>query len=141
MNNKITQLIDSRYLKIIAAKKDQLKNAIIVVCLDEDKYGCYDLSVLRKFGEDIQSIEETSDVYLGVKGHDIRIYDKNDFKNKDILVTISARSEDADLNIIEESIRNALPHTKSIEFLFCSEGTVEMETWHPRYDIGPAETE
>lgn len=114
----VSKIIDSRHLKIIAAKRENLKGALVFICLDEEKYGNLDTSGLRKIAELIDQIEPDGIYFPFTKKMDIKIYDISQFNNKDVLVTISHENiQDINTDEIETSFKKALSGAKSIQFV------------------------
>ncbi len=122
MNKKVmAPVIDSRHLKILAAKKDLLKDAIVFIRLNDQRYGEYDMAAMRKLAEEINNIEPTAWYCISVKDYDVDIYDVNEFKNKDLLVTVSHRlPTEADKANIEAEFSKALQVAKNITFVHTS---------------------
>lgn len=112
-----SSLVDSRHLKILAAKKAQLADAIVLVCLDEEKYGNLDKAGLRKIIEQIDQIEPAGIYFPVTKKMDIQFYDLAQFKNKDVVITIGHDSDDVDIDSFEADIRTALSSAKSCKFV------------------------
>src|SRR3990167_7723602 len=81
-------VIDSKHLKILSVKKSQLKDSIVFICLDEEKYGNLDKATVRKIVGEIDKIEGDGVYFPIMKNIDVQMYDKADFKNKDLLITI-----------------------------------------------------
>ena len=113
---KAIPLIDSRHLKILSVKKDQLKDAFVFVTLNEEKYGSVDISMLRKLVEEIHKIEPTGVYFLGVRDYEVSFYDKAEMKGKEIIVTIN-HEHDVDKNTIEKEFKKALSGVKNISFI------------------------
>ncbi len=113
-------VIDSRHLKIIAAKKDKLKDALVFINLNQDKYGTYDISVLRKVAEEINKIEPNGTYFISAD-YEISFYDKEELKNRDLVVTVNNNHMYSDTDearaIIEKEIHKAVPYARSIEFI------------------------
>lgn len=109
------KLIDSRHLKIITAKREDLKRSLVFICLDEEKYGNLDKAGLRKITELIDQIEPDGVYFPFTKKMDIKMYDISQFNNKDVLVTIThedAHESNADL---EKDFKKALSGAKSVK--------------------------
>lgn len=116
MKKKPDVIIDSRHLKIVAAKRDLLKNAVVFVCLDEDKYGRADKSNLAALTQQIEKIEPSAIYFPVVKEMNMQIYDRAEFKHKDLVITVRHISN-VDHDELEDRIRTALPEAKSITFV------------------------
>lgn len=114
---KPTPVLDTRYVKVLTVKKDMLKDAVVFICLDEEKYGSYDISALRKMASTIEKIEESAIYFALTKKMDVQIYDKDEFKNKDLLITVGRDENGANEDTIEKGFRQALPNAKSIDFV------------------------
>ncbi len=113
-----TTIVDSRYLKILAAKKDQLKDSIVFICLDDEKYGFYDIAQLRKMGEMIDKIQPDAVYFLSTKQLRVNIFDKAEFKNKDIVLAVEHVSDDdSEDQKIEDQFQTAFAGAKSIKFV------------------------
>lgn len=113
---KPSTIVDSRHLKIIAAKKSQLKDSVVFVCFNEEKYGLFDLALLRKAVEEINKIEPDGIYFSTVKDYTISIYDRQSTKNKDIVITVghNAISENVQKSEIESEFKRAFPHARSV---------------------------
>ena len=114
----LSKIIDSRHLKILAAKKDMLKDAVVFISLDENRYGEYDIANLRKMLEVLDNLEPTGCYFLSLKDQNIQIYDMAQFKNRDLLITINDKAQDVDKTSLEEQFSKALPCAKSISFIY-----------------------
>lgn len=118
MDKKPQKLIDNRHLKILAAKREDMKGSIVFICLDEEKYGNLDKAGLRKISEIIDQIEPDGIYFPFTKKMDIKFYDIAQFTNKDVLVTVSHENpSDADTGDFEKSCKQALANAKSVRFL------------------------
>ena len=108
-----TPLIDSRHLKVIAAKKADLKDSLVFICLEEDKFGSSDKMALRKVAEQLQSIEPDAVYFPVTKNMNVQIFDKEEFRNRKLIVTIQ---HDGNLTNeqVDEQITKAIPEAKSI---------------------------
>ncbi len=118
---KPTTVIDSRHMKVIAVKREALKDSIVFIILNEEKYGDIDKAALRKIAAMIDK-QEPSGVYFPTTNKmDIQFYDKADFKNKDILVTVGHENEEeADFDEVESNFLKALPQARSVDFVHTS---------------------
>ncbi len=110
-------VIDSRHLKILAAKKDQLKDAVVFICLDEKKYGLFDVAQLRKMAEVVDKIEPSGCYFLGMKDLKVNIYDRAEIKNKDIIITVGHNVDEASDRQIEEDFERAFADARSIKYV------------------------
>lgn len=120
-------IVDSRFLKIVAAKKDELQDALIFVCLNEQKYGHLQKGQLRKIVETLEKIAPDSVWFGATKDYSMQIVDKKDLRNKDLLVTL--KYEDVtlvDKNFVEDMVRKALPEAKSLSFVH-AEADMDIE--------------
>lgn len=114
---KPVAIIDSRHLKIIAAKRELLKDSIVFIILDEEKHGDIDKAALRKIADMVDQHEPSGIYFPTTKKMDIQFYDKSTFKNKDILVTIGHEDEEVDYCEVEQEFMRALPHARSVDFI------------------------
>jgi len=114
---KLTPVLDTKYVKVIAAKKEALKDAIVLICLDEDKYGHYDIASLRKMAVTIEQLEESGSYFATTRRMDISIYDKDEFKGKDLLITVGKDDNGTSEKMIEKAFQQSLPDVNSIEFV------------------------
>jgi hypothetical protein len=110
-------IIDGRHLKILAAKKESLKNCFVIIRLNEEKYGHLDVGNLRAVAEHLEQIEPDAVYFCSVKDLDLEFYDKSQFRNKDLLITIGHEGEDTDEAAVEKLFEQALPEARSIEFV------------------------
>lgn len=112
-----TTIMDSRHLKVLVAKKELLQDSVVVLCLDEDKYGTVDVSQLQKVAEVLQQLAPDSIFFTAVKKMDLAFWDKAQFRNKDIIITIGHENEDqVDTNEVERLFTQCL-EAKSIRFV------------------------
>lgn len=125
MSKDLTKVLDSRHVKVLAAKKEELKDAIVFICLDEDKYGHCDIAQLRKIADTIDNIEPSAFYFIGLNGLTINIFDRNDYKNKDLVVTISPTA-DQDASAIEDDFKKAFSVAKSINFVHSNVNKIEI---------------
>lgn len=117
-------VIDSRHLKVIAVKKDLLKDSLVLICINEDKYGQLDKRALVNFVEQVDKIEPDAAYYPMTNRVSMDIYDKNEFKNKDVIITIDDQ-DDVLSSDVEEQMRQVLSNARSIDFVY---GPVRIET-------------
>ncbi len=111
-------VLDSRHLKILAVKREMLKDSLVLICLDQEKYGNLDKAELKSIVTQIDKIEPEG-IYLStVRKMDIQIMDKSDFKNRDLIITIGHEDPDhVNEEEVEQDFQRALPQAKSIEFV------------------------
>lgn len=130
INKKSSKVvIDSRFLKIVAAKKAELQDALIFVCLNETKYGHLDKGRLKKIVETLERVAPESVWFGATKDYSISIIDRNLLKNKDLLVTIRYEDESmVDRDSIEQMIKSAIPEAKSTSFVH-TQNSVDVGTW------------
>lgn len=118
MKKPIASVLDSRHIKILSAKKELLKDSVVFISLDEEKYGQYDIAQLRKFAEAIDHIEPSGCYFVGLKQFRIEIYDRATIKNRDIVITVSHQDDmDIDEQDVEDRFREAFPEARSISFV------------------------
>ena len=118
MKKQAKPVIDSRHMKILAAKKDDLKDAVVFVCLDEEKYGHYDMAQLKKLAEWIEKIEPSGCYIIGLKNLRVNIIDRAEVKNRDIVVTVSHGNEaGVDESEVESMFRKAFAEARDIDFV------------------------
>lgn len=119
MEKKTPQaVVDSRHLKILAAKKDDLKDSVVFVCLHEEKYGYYDIAQLRKLAENLEKIEPSGRYLIGLKDLRVNIFDKSEVKNRDLIITVEhPPSLAVDKSEVEESFRQAFSEARSLKFV------------------------
>lgn len=114
-------LADNRTMKIVSANKEHLKNAIVVISVKSTAIlGSDTVEAVGKIAEAFNKIEP-SGYYFVMASDDVSdlsmsIYDKADFKNKNLLVT-TRTAEDADLDVLEAEIMAALSSAKSVTFV------------------------
>jgi len=118
---KTAKLIDSKYLKILAAKKEDLRGSIVFICLDEEKYGALDKAGLRKITQLIDQIEPNGCYFPLTKNMNIEMYDASNFFNKDVIVTVQHDSKDIDRSAVENDIRTALSSARSVTVIHNAE--------------------
>jgi len=110
-NKKI--ILDTRDLKILSVKKEELKDSLVFI-IGGNKT---DRSSLMKMAEHLQEMEPNS-IYFPVSSEiDIQIYDMNDLKHRDILVSVN-KSDNTNNNKIESEVKKALSKAKSVTFVY-----------------------
>lgn len=113
-----SSIIDSRHMKILAAKKADLCDSIVLICLDEEKYGNLDKAGLRKIIEQIDQIQPNGIYFPVTKKMSIQFYDLAQFKNKDVIITFGQDQDGgSDTSETEKEFKKALPGVKSIRFV------------------------
>jgi len=122
-HKKAKRLIDSRHLKILAAKKDDLKDALVIIVLDESKYGRADKMALRQVAQQIEKIEPNAAYFPVTKDMNVHIYDRAEFKNRDVVVTIK-HNQNTSNEDIETEVSQAFADARSISFVH---GDVDIE--------------
>jgi len=111
-------VIDSRHLKILTVKKDELKDCIVFVCLDEEKYGYYNIAQLRKMAEGLDKIEPSGCYILGLKKLRFNIFERSEIKHRDLIVTVDHGENDGiDEQDVEDRFKSAFGDAKSIAFV------------------------
>jgi hypothetical protein len=113
--NKATTIIDSRHLKILSVKKEQLKDAVVFVCFDEME----DQSFLQKTVEEIDKIEPSAVYFSGGKECSISIFDKQSTKNKDIVVSVQHRisPDENQRTEIEKQVKFAFSNARNVSVI------------------------
>ena len=115
---KAVPVIDSRHLKVLAAKRAELKDSIVFICLSEDKYGHVEKAKLRQTITQIDELEPSGVYFPMLENITVEMYDRGVFKNRDILVTVAHNNPDeVDTDEIEKEIRKAVPEARSITFV------------------------
>jgi len=123
-----TPVIDSRFLKILAAKKADLVDALIFVCLEEEKYGHLDKGQLRKIVEMLEKTAPDSVWFGATKDYSLSIIDRKELKNKDLLVKIKyADLSLADPDEVEANVRRAIPEASNVSFIH-TDGHMTIES-------------
>lgn len=119
MNKKSPKLvIDSRHLKILAVKKTELKDAIVFVCLDEEKFGYYDVAQLRKLAEGLEKIEPDGCYFIGLKNLRVNIFEQAEIKNRDLIVCVDhPRGMGLDESEVEDRFKGAFSQARSLKFV------------------------
>lgn len=119
MNKKSPKpVIDSRHLKILAVKKKELKDAIVFVCLDEEKFGYYDVAQLRKLAEGLEKIEPDGCYFIGLKNLRVNIFERSEIKNRDLIVSVDhPRGTGVDESEVEDGFKKAFSEARSLKFV------------------------
>jgi len=115
-SSKSIALIDNRHLKILAAKRKEMKDSIVFVCLDEEKYGT-DKSILRRVVEHVEKIEPDGIYFPLTQRMHVEFYDISEFRNKDIVVIFQQDDNRVDKADIETEVLRAIPEAKSLRFI------------------------
>lgn len=115
----INQVLDSRFLQVLSVKQRDLQDALILVNLDEYKYGHVDKAIQEKIIQTLHDLAPQS-AWLGItKKYNLSVYDRKSFQNKDLLVTIKASADErTDYELVEKQIKTAIPEAKSINFVY-----------------------
>ena len=113
---KLQPIIDSRHMKVLSVKKEDLKDSVVFICLDEEKYGHYDVSQLREMAERIDKLEPSGCYFIGLKTLRINVFDKAEIKNRDIVVTVS-HAGSVDIEAVENGLRQAFEGAKSVNIV------------------------
>lgn len=114
---KALSIINSRHLKILSVKKEFLKNSIVLVCIDENKITEIEKSKLQSLISKIDEIEPSGIYFPIFKKMKIDFYDMDEFRNKNILITVHHGEKNIDMAIVEQKIRDAIPVANSIKFI------------------------
>jgi len=117
MNKQVLKpVIDSRHLKVLAAKRDLLKDAVVFICLDEDRYGHLDVANLRRLTQSIDNLEPTGCYFIGLKNLRVNIFDKSDVKNRDIVITLGHPEDKSprELGDVEKKLQDVFSTARSI---------------------------
>ncbi len=113
---KVNRLVDSRHLKILSAKKADLKGALVILILDEAKYGRADKMALREVAKQIEKIEPDAAYFPVTKEMNLQIYDRAEFKNRDVVVTIK-HNQNVPFEQIQSEVSQAFADARSISFV------------------------
>ena len=113
------KLLANRHLKVLAAKRDQLKNSVVFLCLQDDNLGPYDLAQFRRMSEQLDSLEPDGSYFLMAKNCEISIYDRRDFENKDLSIIIRHGCDitEMDKEALESNFIKAFTTAKDIQFV------------------------
>ncbi len=119
MNKKSPKLvIDSRHLKILSVKKEDLKDSVVFVCLDEEKFGYYDVAQLRKLAESLEKIEPDGCYFIGLKNLRVNIFERSEVKNRDLIVSVDhPRGIGIDESEVEDHFQQAFSEARSLKFV------------------------
>lgn len=130
MNKKSPKpVIDSRHLKILAVKKEELKDAIVFVCLDEDKYGYYDIAQLRKLAEGLEKIEPDGCYFIGLKNLRVNVFERSEVRNRDLIITVDhPHGSGIDEPEVEEGFKKAFSEARSLKFVHHYVSSIERGT-------------
>ncbi len=113
-----TPVIDSRHFKVLAVKRDELKDAIVFICLNQEKYGHVEQAKLRTIIQTIDQLEPDGVYFPMLEDMSMQFYTRSEFRNKDLVVTIKhQKSDEVDTDAVEEEVRAAIPNAKSISFI------------------------
>ncbi len=131
MKKKIQQpIIDSRYFKVLAAKIDDLKDSIVFIAMNDDRYGEWDISQMRELGKKINNIEPSGRYFLGLKHFDVSSYDVNEIKGRDLIITIThspSNRSSVSNGDLESQFRSAFIEAKSVKFVHCTANKVSID--------------
>ena len=115
---KGNQILNARHVKVLAAHKNDLKNSVVFISFCADKQGDADVTQLQQALEAIDNIEP-SGVYIGTfKDFDVSIYNVDDFKNKDIVISVDhSNSTKLGITAMDKQIRQSFGSAKSIQII------------------------
>lgn len=115
---KPLSIIDSRHLKILAVKKADLKDSIVFVCLDDEKYGYYDIAQLRKLAEKLDNIEPDGCYFVGLKNLRVNIFERSEIRNQDLVVSVEhPQGTGVSENEVEDDFKKAFSEARSLKFV------------------------
>lgn len=114
----IRKILDNKILKIIAAKKADIEDSIVFIIFNEKEFTGEDAAYLQKITEQIDAQIPSAGYFPVSKNIDIEIYDKKEFKNRDVLVTINADEDEINKNSIQKYMSQALGCARSVEVVF-----------------------
>lgn len=121
MRKKVNKLIDSRHLKILAAKKADLKDALVIIGLDENTRA--NKMALRQIAEQMEKIEPNAIYFPVTKDMNVQIYDRAEFANRDIVVTIR-HNQNVSRTQIEAEVSKAFDDARTVTFVH---GDIKVE--------------
>lgn len=116
---QLSPILDSRHMKILTAKKGELKDSIVFIFLDEEQYGYYDITQLKRVVTDLDRLEPSGHYCTCFKKLRFQIYDKSEIKNRDIIITFQV-DEDINTGEVESSLRAAFQDARNITFAHTS---------------------
>lgn len=130
MNKKSPKpIIDSRHMKILAVKREDLKDSIVFVCLDADKFGYYDVAQLRKLAEGLDKIEPDGCYFIGLKNLRVNIFERSEIKNRDLVVTVDhPHGMGIDEDEVEESFAKGFSEARSLKFVHHYASSIGRQT-------------
>jgi hypothetical protein len=112
----LSPVLDSRHIKILAAKKTDLKDSITFIFLDEDKYGFYDMAQLKRIVSDMDRLEPSGHYVTHFKKLRFQIFDKSEIKNRDLIISFQA-DEDLNVDEVEANLRSVFHEARNITFV------------------------
>lgn len=122
-------VIDSRHLKILAVKKEDLKDSIVFVCLDADRFGYYDVAQLRKLAEGLDRIEPDGCYFIGLKNLRVNIFERSEVKNRDLIITVDhPRGMGIDEDEVEDGFQKGFSEARSLKFVHHYASGVERQS-------------
>ncbi len=119
------KLLANRHLKVLAAKRCQLKDSVVFLCLQDDNLGPYDLAQFRRMSEQLDSLEPDGSYFLMAKNCEISIYDRREFVNKELSIVFRHNCDISELDkeAIENKFIEAFKTAKNIQFVHLDERT------------------
>jgi hypothetical protein len=121
-------IIDSRHLKIVATKKQHLNDSVAFLWLDEDRIGELDLQQAGKMGEQLVKYGSNMTLFIAPKKYGIEVFDASEFKNRDIVVTVTCPTRKMNAEEISKNIIAAFGRARSVKVVCIdAEGSV-LET-------------
>lgn len=118
MQKTANTIINSRYLKILAVKKDELRDSIVFIDLNDDKYGNFDKAVLHALVQQIEQIEPSGCYFPLTKDVNITFHKIGDFDNQDVIVSVNRPTAEEEVREdFEKQIRALLNRAKSVQIV------------------------
>lgn len=130
MQSKLPQtILDNRHLKVLAAKRDILKDSVVFLNLNEDSFGELDVQELEAIAQRIDDIEPDGSYFVGSKDIKIDIYERSEIRNKNLRIVFRQKKgkDIADQTSIEQYFREVFKEAKSVDFVYLPECEIQVQ--------------
>lgn len=121
-------IINNKHLRVLAAKKEVLKDSVVFLNLNEDTYGDVDSDQMEDVAKTLESIEPSGCYILNIHGISIDVYERGEIRNKNLKIAIkkSDKISTSDRDEMEQVFRDAFKDAKDIEFVYLPDCDIKI---------------
>lgn len=111
------EIINSRHLKILATKKQEIKDSIAFVWIDEDKIGELDLQKAEAIVKELDKVDKNVAIVISPKKYGITLYDRSQIRNKDIVITVTTSALGVSFKQMREDLEQTFKEARSVKVI------------------------